>query len=247
MGIVALSVTACGIPRNLALTTMCVLPEDQSKAFIGKWAVTPIPVAVSRLDFYDSGNDPEGRQVVSNALTTWNHFSIVSFGYEIFDFKNSDGSVKAANQANISSSVCSYYLLQGDSFQSPVVIHKNANFSSSLSSVIALTHHCKTSGTYSFQSASIEINVRDFFAEGKPSPDAESVLAHEAGHLIGLDHSCEFSGTKVTAGTMPNCNSRTLSTHYKNALMFPSFDLDGTRRNRLNSNDMGRANCLYGQ
>jgi len=88
----------------------------------------------------------------------------------------------------------------------------------------------------------MEINYANFFSAGKPMPDLQSIVTHELGHLLGLDHSC--SGT-ATSG-MPACNQA--NTDYVNALMYPALGFNGAQgqvSRTIRTNDQQRANCLY--
>ena len=91
----------------------------------------------------------------------------------------------------------------------------------------------------------MELNYQNFFVTGKPVPDLQSIITHEMGHLLGLGHSCE---TDTETG-VPNCNESGLPPAYQAALMFPTFTFDsngnGQIKRDLQSNDEGRANCLY--
>ena len=83
-----------------------------------------------------------------------------------------------------------------------------------------------------FTSAVMELNYVNFFRSGMPVPDLQSLVTHELGHLLGLNHSCVGAG----------CNGA--PSDYINAIMFPSYN-PGSIKRALNSNDQGRANCLY--
>lgn len=75
--------------------------------------------------------------------------------------------------------------------------------------------------------ADIEINAVDFqwtdlTVKGNAGQDLQTVLTHEFGHLIGLDHNCS-GGTKVydhTGKEMPTCAASTTVT--RAAVMYPA-------------------------
>ena len=89
----------------------------------------------------------------------------------------------------------------------------------------------------------MEVKYQNFFISGKKLPDLQSIITHEMGHMIGVNHSCESTGKTGT----PACNSS--PAEYFAAIMFPVFGFDasglGESKRVLQDNDEGRANCLY--
>jgi hypothetical protein len=94
--------------------------------------------------------------------------------------------------------------------------------------------------------AIMELNYQNFFVAGQRQPDLRSIMVHELGHLLGLDHTC---ATGAKAG-FPDCNQSSLSAEYFEAVMYPVIPFDSTGagavKRDLNRNDQGRAQCLYG-
>jgi hypothetical protein len=77
-----------------------------------------------------------------------------------------------------------------------------------------------------------------------------SVVLHELGHVIGLDHSCNSSaGTEDFA----SCDGLDASHPYRQAVMYPKLSVGSSRtglglevKESLQENDRLRAGCLYG-
>lgn len=219
----------------------CSVSSDQSKTFKGSWSVVPVPIALKSGDFTES----EAAAVMA-AADSWNQFFTQSRGYPLFSYGTwSNPNLSTETKPT---SACSKGLISGGAFVGKVVLYKQATGWTNGASVIALTTQCVTSGSSlgKFSSAFIELNYQDFFVSGKKVPDLQSIILHELGHLMGLDHSCE-SGSTTTG--IPDCASLSSSHNYFNAIMYPSIffpnGTSGELRRSLQSNDQGRANCLY--
>jgi hypothetical protein len=207
----------------------------------GHWKVTPIPVAFAAGEF--SSNE---MQMVGNAVSTWNQFYAASMGLQPLDIgggANGYNTSAAPHPAN----PCQP-LISGSSFTGPIVIYKLGAWPASYSpSAIALTTTCPTptSPYPSFYGAIMELNYQNFFVSGKKLPDLQSIVLHELGHVLGLNHSCEVTA----APGVPGCDDFGVSTAYALAVMAPTFSFDssglGEQKRDLTSNDEGRANCLY--
>jgi hypothetical protein len=122
------------------------------------------------------------------------------------------------------------------------MIYKNRTWGGGMggSSVMALTSLCPVTTANSslrmFVSAVMEVNFANYFVNGAPQPDLQSLVVHELGHMLGLDHSC----TGSACASAPEA--------YRTAVMYPSLGFDGMNgriRRDLGTNDQQRANCLY--
>ncbi|MEK7692213.1 MAG: matrixin family metalloprotease [Bdellovibrionota bacterium] len=218
----------------------CQLPSDQTGTLSGRWKAAPIPVALKSGDF----SAEETAEMVA-AADTWNSFYLSTQGFALLDY----GTASSPNTTTATkpSALCSKGLVSGGKFTGEVAIYKQGTWPYSNHDAIALTSFCPSSADPipNIYMAIMEVNYEDFFIDGKKLPDLESIFVHEFGHLIGLNHSCDTGGKSG----FPDCNDSALDTEYYYASMFPIvlFDSRGIGENRrtLQTNDQGRANCLY--
>ncbi len=229
--------------EDKVLVKDCVLPDDQKATLSGRWSATPIPLAlnVSQLGF-----SAQEVATIAKSADTWNHFTLSSQGLQIVNYGSQDSpNVSGASKPL---AICTQSIIEGEKFTGSVLIIKQGAWPYPNHNAIALTSFCTRAATGSLSEiyiAILELNYQDFFVAGKKAPDLQSIVLHEMGHVIGLDHSCDL---RQKAG-FPDCRSNDLPPSYLNAAMFPSFGFDdsghGEQRQALNENDQGRANCLY--
>ncbi|MBN22347.1 MAG: hypothetical protein CL678_13780 [Bdellovibrionaceae bacterium] len=241
-------VAACAKPTTgESYEKECVLPSDQSGTLEGRWLNNPAPpisVAFRTGHF----NNEEAAALVA-AASTWNDFYQSVNNLQLLNTGSGGVNTTSVNAADFS--CASNLSTQGGA----VPIYKyaasnaeglgdTANSWPYDSEVIALTTYCPSAASPldTFYNAVIEINYKNFFYAGRV-PDLESIFVHEFGHLIGVNHSCE--GTASSG--VPKCSTG-LDVNYLSAVMFPAVQFSGNTgipRRSLNSNDQGRANCLY--
>jgi len=218
----------------------CALPADQSATLEGKWNVKPVQIALQAGAF-----SAEEKSAIIQAADSWNSFYEKSLGFKIFEY--GDPSSPRESGGAKPAQLCATSIIAGDKFSGTVNIYKLAQWSSSNHQAIALTSLCPTAGKPlpAFKMAMLEVNYQDFFVSGKKQPDLQSIMLHEMGHIVGLDHSCN---TTQKSG-FPLCSDPALPPDYFQAVMYPVILFDsggfGEQRRSLQTNDMGRANCLY--
>lgn len=227
-------------------TTTCNIPSDQNPGTIsGHWTITPpIPIAVHSGDFNSTEN-----AAITSAANTWNAFFSYSKGENAINYGGTPGDATVSTTADSSQSgLCSNGITSGSAFSGNVVIYKLGSWPASYpSSAIALTSFCTTNATpyKSMYMALMEINYADFFVNGNKVPDLQSIVLHELGHVLGLNHSCEPT---TTAG-FPLCSESGINPDYISASMYPVFGFNsagqGQVKQSLGTDDEERVNCLY--
>lgn len=229
-------VSASCAKKTEEIITECVVNPDQANLFKGHWSSRPIPLAVEVGDFSSAEI-----AAIESAINAWNDFFEASKGFKLYlNGSSSLGYVSAGGARITTSTACSQQLANNSGFVGKIMIYKNRSWANSQSSIMALTSLCPqvVSGAQFrvFTSAVMELNYDDYFISGKPLPDLQSIVTHELGHILGLDHSCSGSG----CSNAPN--------DYRDAIMYPSLGFSGIYgqvKRSIERNDQERANCLY--
>lgn len=232
---------SCGGLGGDGLITGCVLPPDQLGTLQGKWNATPVPIALSTVN---GGFNATERGLISKAVETWNTFYGASLQLQVLD-------TQADTSQGISADLCASPIINSSNvFTRAVSIIKDTAWVGLDAGVVGITKECPGSGSpiRSLNSAEMYLNYRNFFTAGNPNPGLEETMLHELGHLLGLGHSCEIGFSQEEAETLliPSCENSNLPQAYRDAIMFPTVSLAGpSGKTAIQSNDQGRANCLY--
>lgn len=235
---------SCGAQKKSKnMVRECVLPQDQLGTLSGRWRLAPVPVAFHAGDF----SNEEMHEIIL-AADTWNDFYAETLGLSPVDIGTAESPRLSNSPRPNNSYTCAQALIQGNAYTGEVVIYKNGVWPfPSQANAMALTSFCRNPSKPlpEFYMATIDLNYQNFFVNGQRLPDLRTIILHEFGHLLGLNHSCE--GTARPG--IPACGDRAIAPSYLEALMFPSFSFDsngyGQIKRQLNENDQGRANCLY--
>ena len=234
-GLLCFAIFACA-PQTGSFTSECVVNSDQTGTLKGHWAFHPIPLAVQAVDF-----SPAELAMLQSAIDSWNSFFKESKGFALFLSGSSSLDVVSSGGARPTSrTICGTQAVNTKGFTRQLMIYKVNSGWSYGSSVIGLTSNCPSrtaNAAYpSFYGGMMEINFQNFFNAGQKVPDLQSIVLHELGHLLGVDHSCSGNA----------CASAPES--YYEAVMYPSAGFNGNEgiaKRVIQLNDQQRANCLY--
>jgi len=226
---------ACA-PKTDPVSTECVVNQDQTATFKGRWSVQPVPLAVEANDFSNSE-----LVEIQAAIVKWNEFFSKSKGFKLFlSGSNPLGVISSGLTRTTKTNVCSSTIVTPGGYSNSIRIYKTRAGWSYGSQVMALTSLCPITRAGAqfrdFTNAVMEVNYQNYFVAGKQVPDLQSIVIHELGHILGLDHSCNGSDCEEAPDD------------YVEAVMYPALGFDGIYgrvKRSLMTNDQQRANCLY--
>jgi len=228
-------VSACGSPLGsvkAGLSASCSAPADQKGSFMARVARFPLKVRV------DSRFTLAQRQTIAQVVSTWN-----SVGHSILN-----GPLFVIEASTVSASTLSDDPRScGSDFggeESFAILRETSNTHWSsiglAKTVPAATFRCDT-GVVSQQ-------VIYTFPELVSDSQFSSIVLHELGHAIGLDHSCL---DKEGRSDYRSCFGLEESHAYRQAVMYPWLRTSAAKgagevKEALRDNDKLRAGCVVG-
>jgi hypothetical protein len=224
-----------GFNSESVLLASCQAAPDQRGSFMAK--VNGFPLHLQA----DATFSQSERASIQEAVERWNDLGLRLTGSAFFDlqFVPASGAARTADPRDCSATAygnADTFTLLRETSQSR---WRSLGFTDSIPGA---TLRCFSGTRVDHQVVLIYINVVD-------PAQLSSVILHELGHALGLDHSC-FNGAGKS--DFISCTGLAESHPYHLAVMFPSlrsrrsaFELPEIK-DELGDNDQMRTACIYG-
>ena len=240
-----LGATACapaesglGALQEAIASGQCPVESDQVGSFLPSLpAQRTVTVSV------DARFSTAEKAAISDALSQWNRWSSDSVGREFFE--QTTASIDSDFFPSESANPCDFAVPGGDGDFAIVRVTDEALWSdlSLTSANPAATLRCR-------QGDSLTRQVLMIRSDLVRSEQWMSVVLHELGHVVGLDHSCNLGAGTDDFGS---CTGLDSDHPYRAAVMYPKLSVGSLSTGRglevkesLQENDRLRAACLYG-
>lgn len=215
----------------------CTIRSDQQRSFMGKNTAFPIQVMV------DDAFSKSEQTAISKAIDKWNALGNDVAGHQFFSITVSQIPEAAKsfdinscqNSPNDGSDATHYYLVKETNFSR---WKRDLGLNDSTPGV---TLRCDRDKRLVQQTVIIQTKVTDPL-------QFESIVLHELGHSLGLDHSCN---NKAATDNFISCDQLPAEHPYRQAVLYPSLraraSISSTPeiRQELQQNDRDRTQCLY--
>lgn len=230
---------ACGSDK-VSVDGSCTATE-QSASFMAPVGQFPITILA------DGKFDSDQKSQILAMVKDWNQFSEKNMGHSLFQvkFTTIPETIK-----NINPRDCSENIGSENSFYMVKITDTNRWESLGFNNNIpGATIRCSSRSLLPNSSPQLTQQIV-YLNPGKDLIDPtqfSSVVTHELGHSIGLDHSClEGKGSANFIG----CDGLKATHPYRIATMYPSLSRGGGNinpeiRNIIQANDKQRTQCLY--